>query len=115
MLGIALISLLSMALAVWVRWRIAATALMMGTFFLLPAFGGIFDVILRTRWGQLLNFSYVISVIWSKLFRIPAEQRHRLGFDAIPLWTAWATVFVVCAICWWLLHRRLTAREVERG
>src|SRR5215472_15544039 len=32
LLGIALISLLSMALAVWVRWRIAATALMIGTF-----------------------------------------------------------------------------------
>jgi ABC-2 type transport system permease protein len=115
LLGIALISLLSMALAVWVRWRIAATALMIGTFFLLPAFGGIFDLILRTHWGRLLNFSYVMMVIWSSLFRVPEQQRHIAQFDLIPLWSAWATVFVVCAICLWLLHRRLKAREVERG
>ena len=113
LLGIALISLLSMALAVWVRWRIAATALMIGTFFLLPAFGGIFDLILRTHWGRLLNFSYVIMVIWSSLFRVPEEQRHFAQFDLIPLWSAWTTVLVVCAICLWLLHRRLKAREVE--
>jgi ABC-2 type transport system permease protein len=115
LLVIALVSLLAMALAVWVRWRIAATALMMGTFFLLPAFGGILDLILRTHWGQLLNFSYVITVIWSNLFRVPEQQRHFAQLDMVPLWSAWATVFVVCAICLWLLHRRLKAREVERG
>jgi len=115
LLAIALVSLLSMALAVWVRWRIAATALMMGTFFLLPAFGGIFDLILRTHWGRLLNFSYVMMVIWSSLFRVPEQQRHFAKLDVVPLWSAWATVFVVCAICLWLLHRRLKAREVERG
>jgi len=113
LLGIALVSLLSMALAVWVRWRIAATALMIGTFFLLPAFGGIFDLILRTHWGRLLNFPYVMMVIWSTLFRVPEQQRHIAQLDLIPLWSAWATVFVVCTFCLWLLHRRLKAREVE--
>ena len=115
LLGIALISLLAMALAVWVRWRIAATALMFGTFFLLPAFGGIVDLILRTHWGRLLNFPYVMMVIWSSLFRVNAQQRHLAQFDELPLWSAWATVFVVCGICVWLLERRLKAREVEHG
>ena len=115
LLGIALISLLAMALAVWVRWRIAATALMIGTFFLLPAFGEVFDLILRTHWGRLINFTYVMMVIWSSLFRVPEQQRHFAKLDLVPLWSAWATVFVVCAICLWLLHRRLKAREVERG
>lgn len=115
LLGIALISLLSMALAVWVRWRIAATALMIGTFFLLPAFGAIVNLILRTHWGKLLNFPYVMMVIWSSLFRMNAQQRHLLQFDELPLWSAWAMVFVVCGICVWLLERRLKAREVEHG
>jgi ABC-2 type transport system permease protein len=115
LLGIALVSLLSMALAVWVRWRIAATALMFGTFFLLPAFGGIVDLILRTHWGKLLNFPYVMMVIWSSLFRVNAQQRHLAQLDQLPLGLAWATVFVVCGICVWLLQRRLKAREVERG
>lgn len=115
LLGIALVSLLSMALAVWVRWRIAATALMIGIFFLLPAFGGVFNLILRTHWGSLLNFTFVIFVIWGHLFRLSEQQLHGLSLDVIPLWSAWATVLVVCAFCFWLLHRRLKAREVERG
>src|SRR5215472_17476023 len=112
-LGIAIVSLLAMALAVWVRWRIAATALMFGTFFMLPAFGEIFNAVMRTQWGKLLNISYVMMAIWSSLFRVPEQQRHIAQLDMIPLWSAWATVLVVCGFCLWLLHRRLKAREVE--
>ena len=39
LLWVAVITLYSMALAVWVKWRIAATGLMFATFFLLPGFG----------------------------------------------------------------------------
>ena len=39
LIWIAVITLISMAVAVWVKWRIAATALMLGIFFLLPAAG----------------------------------------------------------------------------
>jgi len=113
-LGIALVSLLSMALSVWMRWRIAATGLMIATFFFLPAFGEAIDVILRTHWGRLLNFPFTTLMIWSRLFRMPARLLHRNGFDAIPLWCAWASLLSVCAFCLWLLHRRLKAREVER-
>jgi len=98
LMWIALISLLSMALAVWVKWRIAATALM-----------------LRTPWGTLLNFNSVILMIWAQLFRLPSPQRHLGRFGEIPPWSPWVSVFVVCAISLWLLHRRLRAREVERG
>jgi ABC-2 type transport system permease protein len=115
MLWIALISLLSMALAVWVRWRIAATALMLGIFFVLPGFGAAMDAILRTHWGMLLNFPYVIALVWAHLFRFQTDQFHRAQFDLVPLWSAWASIFSVCAMSVWLLHRRLKAREVERA
>src|SRR5215470_558491 len=62
-LGIAIVSLLSMALAVWVRWRIAASALMFGTFFMLPAFGEIFNAVMRTQWGKLINITYVMMAV----------------------------------------------------
>jgi ABC-2 type transport system permease protein len=110
-LWIALVSLLSMALAVWVRWRIAATALMLGIFFVLPGFGAVVNAVLRTNWGLILNLSYVFSAIWSHLFRIEGHGR----FDLVPLWAAWASILSVCAISVWLLHSRLKAREVERA
>lgn len=115
MLWIALISLLSMALAVWVRWRIAATALMLGIFFVLPGFGAAMDAILRTHWGMLFNLPHVIALIWAHLFRFQTDQFHRAQFDLVPLWSAWASILAVCAMSVWLLHRRLKAREVERG
>jgi ABC-2 type transport system permease protein len=112
MLWIALISLLAMALAVWVRWRIAATALMLGIFFVLPGFGAVVNAILRTNWGLLLNLSYVFTTVWTHLFRIGEE---RSALNLLPLWSAWGSILSVCAISIWLLHRRLKAREVERG
>lgn len=113
-LWIALISLLSMALSVWVRWRIAATGLMIATFFFLPAFGQAIDAIVRTHWGRLLNLPFTILIVWSRLFRLSERHLHRGGFDVIPLWSAWASLLFVCVFCLWLLRLRLKAREVER-
>lgn len=115
LMWIALISLLSMAISVWVRWRIAATALMIGVFFLLPGFGEIMNVILRTHWGKLLNFPFVVSMVWAHLFRLPVQQIHFAGFDQVPLWSAWACLLALCAFSLWVLNLRLKAREVERG
>jgi ABC-2 type transport system permease protein len=115
LIWIAVISLVSMAVAVWVRWRIAATALMLGIFFLLPALGGVIDAILRTQWGSLINITHMMFIVWSHLFRLQAIQRHSSGFDAVPLWAAWASLLSLCSACFWLLDRKLRAREVERS
>jgi ABC-2 type transport system permease protein len=110
-IGIALVSLLSMALSVWVRWRIAATASIFAVFFLLPGFSEVIDLILRTHLGRLLNIPYLIIMVWAHLFRL----RNLSGFQYVPLWSAWASLLGVCALCVLILNRRLQAREVERG
>jgi len=115
LLWIAMISLISMTVAVWVKWRIAATALMLGIFFLMPAVGAVINAILRTQWGMLINFPYLITLVWSHLFRLNVANRHSGGFDLVPLWSAWAALLSVCAFCVWLLDRKLRAREVERA
>jgi ABC-2 type transport system permease protein len=115
LIWIAVISLVSMAVAVWVKWRIAATALMLGIFFLLPALGAVLDAILRTQWGSLINITHMMSIVWAHLFRLKEIERHSSGFDVVPLWAAWASLLSVCAACFWLLDRKLRAREVERS
>lgn len=115
LLWIAVVSLISMAVAVWVRWRIAATALMLGVFFLLPALGAVISLILRTQWGHVINFPMMITIVWTHLFRLTALNRHSAGVDIVPLWAAWASLLAVCAFCVWLLDRKLRAREVERA
>ena len=113
-IGIAIASLLSMAIAVWVKWRIAATALMVGMLFLSPALGTVISVILRTKWGQVVNFPWMIMVIWGHLFRLQPANPHSPVF-AVPLWAAWTSLLSICAFCFWLLDRKLRARELERA
>jgi ABC-2 type transport system permease protein len=117
LIGIAMVSLLSMAVAVWVKWRIAATALMFAVFFLMPVMAEVISVILRTKWGHVLNFPVVMMIIWGHLFRIfeSGPGVTRPGIEMIPLWAAWASALALCAVCFWLLNRKLKAREVERS
>jgi len=115
LMWVAMIVLISMAVAVWVKWRIAATGLMLAVFFLLPPLGFIVNHILRTNWGMLLNFGYLISMVWAHLFRLDALSRHHAGYDLVPLWSAWAALIGVCVFCVWLLNGKLRAREVERS
>jgi ABC-type transport system involved in multi-copper enzyme maturation permease subunit len=115
LLWISLISLLVMALSVWVRWRIASTGLMIGIFFFLPAFGKIFDFIMSSNLGNLISFPYLITEVWANLFRVSESQRHLARLDLVPLWSAWASLLTVCGISLWLLNTKLKAREVVRS
>lgn len=114
-LWICVISLLALALSVFVRWRIAATGLILGVFLVLPGFGEAFNFTLRTHWGKLLDLSYSIRLASMVLFRItPQAVGIRFQSD-IPLWSAWAAIFAACFISVLLLNRRLKAREVVRS
>jgi len=113
-LWIAVISLLALALSVFVRWRIAATGLIVAFIFVLPGFAEAFNFILRTRWGHLLNLGYVIRVVWAHLFRINPRHLGTRFLQEIPLWSAWAAILTTCLVSVLLLNRRLKAREVER-
>lgn len=116
---IAVLAMLVLAVSAWIRWKIAATALMVGIFFLVPGFGEAFNEILRTHWGRLLNLSYLINRVWNDLFRIPVAVRtnfvgDRVRFNEVPLWSAWATLIGVVLIALWMLNKKLKAREVVR-
>src|SRR5215471_15261561 len=60
--------LLSLALSAWVRWRVLATLLTFMIFFLPPGFGTVFNVVLRTNWGNLINFFYLAQRVFIWLF-----------------------------------------------
>ena len=112
---IASISLLSMAISVWVRWRIAATGLLLSFTFLLPVLGQVTSFVLRTRWGHVIDFPMMLAVIAADLFRVTPNNIQAGGFEIVPLWAAWASLLCLCAFCVWLLQGKLRAREVERS
>jgi ABC-type transport system involved in multi-copper enzyme maturation permease subunit len=111
-LFIALISLVSMALSVWMKWRVSATAAMLAVFFVVSGFGVAINQVLRVRWGMLLNLPFDVMLIWIHMFGVQTRFRES-GF--LPVWEAWATIVMVCWLAVLLLDKRLRAKEVIRG
>ncbi len=102
------LSLMALALSAWVKWRIAAGALILGVFFAGAGFGSAVNAIVRTSYGSLLDLRQVISVIWAHLFRdVSATAEISAG-------AAWGALAGAAAVCLWLLARRIRAFEVAR-
>lgn len=101
------IALLALALSAWVKWKIAAGALLVGVFFVGSGLGQAINAVLDVRWGRLINLSDVFAAVWSSLFRM------REGPDISPT-SAWMMLAFICAGCVWLLYRKLRAVEVVR-
>ena len=117
-LWILFLSVAAMALSAWVRWKLLASGLQFGIFFITAAFSVIVNDVLDTKLGHLLNPGFLIGFLWAKLLHIqPRESllgslfNVRRG-DEVPVWAAWTMFAVICLACIWLLHLRLRSREV---
>ncbi len=107
LIWILVLSLLSMALSAWVKWRIAAGALLLAVFFLGGGFAQAVNAVLRTKQGYLLDIGNLVSVIWRDLLRNQNEA-------SVPAGEAWIAVLIFLAICILLLMRKLKPNEVVR-
>ncbi len=104
---IVVLSLIALALSAWVKWKIAAGALILGVFFAGAGFGAVINNVTRTHYGDFINLTQVIHIIWSDLFRI--RSRANLTVNE-----AWMVLGVTCALCLWLLAKRIRAFEVVK-
>jgi ABC-2 type transport system permease protein len=99
------LSLIALALSAWVKWRIAAGALILGVYFAGAGFGTAINSIVRTKYGTLIDVAQVMSNIWSQMFRSDTPPD-------VPVADSWTALAIACAICLWLLARRVKAFEV---
>ncbi len=112
---ISVLTLLGLALSAWIRWRLVASTALFGVFFMGSAFGEVWREVLRDPWGRMANLPYLIGIVWLDLFGIvttPEVAREVRAFRELPTWAAWAGLLATCALCVWLLDKRLRAREV---
>src|SRR5713226_6433888 len=123
---ILLLALLSQAISALVKWRVVASAALLGLFFIPSIFGEVVNQIFRTRWGNLISLGALMRNITAGLFGtfIRADVHVQVEFESTvvrevilnepPLWCSWAALFVICAICLALLSRKVRAYEVVR-
>ena len=112
---ILMLSLLSLAVSAWVRLRIVATGVIFIAFFIPAGFGEMFNAIMGTYWGRLLNFSEMFRLILAKGFRERSGPLGQFGSNEIPVAAAWGVLILVCLLSLVILNTRLRAREAVRG
>jgi ABC-type transport system involved in multi-copper enzyme maturation permease subunit len=122
---ILLLALLSQAISALVKWRVIASAALLGIFFIPSVFGEVINQIFLTRWGNIISLGALIKNVTSGLFgTFVLASGHvtawdgRIGREIVlnepPLWASWFALFVVCVICLALLARKVKAYEVVK-
>lgn len=128
MVWIILLSLLALAVSALVKWRVVASGALLGLFFVPSAFGGIINSLFLTRNGNLISLWATMYSIWRGLFGLferragsirgtisdPIRDRQYVDIVLLepPLWASWLVIALVCAVCVWLLARKVRAYEV---
>ncbi len=105
---IVVLSLIALALSAWVRWKVAAGALILGVFFGGAGFGHAINNIVGTQYGSVINLSKVMHTVWADLFR------HGIMDTDLTTSEAWVVLGVTCVLCLGLLARRVRAFEVVK-
>jgi ABC-2 type transport system permease protein len=106
-LWIVLVSLVAMASSAFVRWRVVAGALVLGSFVLLAGAGTLVNAVLRVEWGKMINPAFAMEQLWTAM----------LGADALegPDATSCAVGLVLLSgLLLVILWRRLNPVEVVR-
>lgn len=112
---ILMLSLISLAVSAWVKLRIVATGVIFISFFIPAGLGEMFNAIMGTSWGQLLNFSYLFRLILAKGFREETGLLGSVDWIGVPVWAAWGVLIAVCLLSLFILNVRLRARETVKG
>ena len=122
---ILLLALLSQAVSALVKWRVIASAALLGIFFIPWVFGEVVNKLFMTRWGSIISLGALMRNVTAGLFGTFVQASEQITeFDGrvgreivvneLPLWAAWLALFVACAICLALLSRKVKAYEVVR-
>ena len=104
----AILSLIAVAMSAWVKWKIAAGALILGVFFAGSGFGAAINGVMRTHYGTIIDLSQDTFIIWANLFRLPDANAR------LDVWDAVNALAAACLICLWLLFKKVRAFEVVK-
>ena len=111
---ILLLSLLSLAISAWIRWRPLATGALFGIVVLGGAFGAAIVETLDSRWGKLFVPLELLKTIWLDLFG-PLQMFASMDRTRdVPVGAAWLGLAGLAVAALALLHRKVRAYEVVR-
>ncbi len=122
---ILLLALLSQAISALVKWRVIASAALLGLFFIPSVFGEVVNQLFRTRYASIISINANIRNVTAGLFGtfervttfvtdFDGDLASRVSLTEPPLWISWLVLFLICASCLALLSWKVKAYEVVR-
>ena len=123
---ILLLALISQAISALVKWRVVASGVILGVFFIPSVFGEFINFVFMTHWGNLISLAALMKNISAGLFGTFVRAAGTIRFEDLegnvreivvmepPLWMCWGMLFLVSAICLALLSRKVKAYEVVK-
>lgn len=123
---ILLLALISQSISALVKWRVVASGVILGLFFIPSVFGEFINLVFATRWGSLISLGALMRSISAGLFgtwvqnsgvmRIEDFQGNirEIVLSEPPLWLSWGMLCLVCVICLAVLSRKVKAYEVVK-
>jgi len=110
-LWIVLLTLFSLALSAWIKWRVAASGALFALLTIPMAIASLISELFRTPWSHLFNPSMLLKFVTDDLFFYDSSS----DFDpwmVLPVWAAWIGLAGFVALSLWLLSRKVRAYEV---
>jgi ABC-2 type transport system permease protein len=104
---ILVISLLSLAISVWLAYKPAARGALAAVIFILSGFAQAVNAITGTSVGDLFHLVRSIASVVMALFGMPTSS-------GLPVAVNWLTLAAFALFSIWLLNRKLKAHEVVR-
>jgi len=122
LMWILVLTLLSQAVSAWVKWRVAASAALIGFYVIPSVFAAVVNHIFTTRWGDIISVDALRKNVTAGLFGT-FEQSVRAVTDfggpwrtvtlnEPALWCSWLALFLLCGSCLALISRKVKAYEV---
>jgi len=102
---ILVISLLTLAISAWVRYKPAARGALFGIIFILSGFAEAVNAVTKTSMGDLIHLTRAIINVVMSIF---GGTTH----GDLPIALNWLTLIATCVLSIWMLHRKLRAHEV---
>lgn len=122
-----LLALLTQTISALVKWRVVASGVLLGLFFIPTVFGAFINEVFQTRWGNIISLGALINNVTSGLFgtfdrTFDVIRVRDFGDNVVreiqlfepPLWASWTVLFVICAVCLAVLSWKVKAYEVVR-
>ena len=100
------LSLISMAISAWIKWRWASSSALFALFMIPSALGYVIQGILVTTKGHLINFEMAWRVVSWDLFGINDD------FDSLSVGEAWVVFAIYAVMSLFMLWRKVRAYEV---